>query len=1108
MKKLTGIILCFGLLQVAVSGFAQGSDANESMRNVPLEDLLAAIDSRTLADNMVVASAEIKSPARQFVVSGKVVDIATGDPLPGVNVVEEGTTNGTVTNLEGIYSLDVSDGDAVLLFSYVGYVTQRIPVAGVSTINVELVVDVAQLEEVVVIGYGTVRKSDLTGAVASVSEESLKQSVSTSLDQALQGRAAGVQVYQNSGQPGGGVSIRIRGASSINGNNEPLYVIDGIPISGDAGGTAIGFDWGGGGNGQTAVSALSNINPADIVSVEILKDASATAIYGSRGANGVVLITTRRGKSGQAKVSYEGYYGSQTVSKYMDIMNLREYADYMNDLAEEGLITQREQFLDPSLLGEGTDWQREIYRTAPMRSHQLTVSGGNDKTRYSISGGYYDQEGIIIGSNFDRMSLRLNLDNQSRDWLMVGNSFMVSRTNERITLNDSDDGIVTSALLQAPDIPVRYPDGSWGGPYESEFGVDNPVAKALDRDLRLIRTRMLGSIYAELTFLNDFKFRTELGGDFNVRNNYGFKPTWEYGSRINTLNESRRQFHQGYFWIFKNYLTYSKSFGIHNIVAMAGYEAQESAWEGLEGKRTNFASDDIQELNAGDPTTATNSGYKASNALISYFGRVNYSLFDRYLITATIRADGSSKFGPDNKWGYFPSFALAWKISNESFMQNLSGINDLKLRIGYGLVGNQDFPSGYAYGSSLRTVASGVGSGYLLNNHPNPALKWESTVQYNLGLDIGVFENRIQLTADLYSKQTQDMLIQLPLPNYMGGGSWMGVGEPWVNLGELENKGIELALNTRNIVGTGFTWNSNFIFSKNKNKIISLGQEDAVISKNVQWFYPVTRTEEGYEMGQFYGYSVVGIFTSADQIYNSPKQSDKIHPTEGVWLGDLQFENIFKGDSADYQYSPTDAVTEVINEKDRKFLGSPHPKFTFGFNNTFGYKGFDMTLYLQGVYGNKIYNFTRGSTEGMRASYANQLKTVNDRARLEMIDEEGDNLDPYNWRVTNPDTEVPRGINTDPNDNTRVSDRFIEDGSYLRIKNWSLGYTIPLNITSRFKISRLRVYTNIQNLYTFTKYSGYDPEIGAYDQDPLLQGVDNGRYPLPRIYTFGVTLEF
>jgi TonB-dependent starch-binding outer membrane protein SusC len=1071
---------------------------NNTVENV-LDQIFASanVSYQVLANNLVVITpSEIRQQQR---VTGVIRDGMTGETLVGVTVMIQGTTTGVTTDANGRYTIDVPSGDVTLLISYVGYLAESVSVDGRALIDIQLIPDVRFLDEVVVVGYGTMKRSDITGSVVSVSEDKLRASVSTSIDQALQGRAAGVQVFQNSGQPGGGVSIRIRGSNSIHSDNEPLYIVDGVAISGRGQGLAVGFDWSGGGNGQTAVSALATINPSDIVSVEILKDASAAAIYGARGANGVILITTRRGRKGESKVTYEPYFGLQQASKRMNVMNLQDYARFHNEMAAEGWIGAKEEFRDPGLLGSGTDWQSEVFRVAPVTNHQFSVSGGTENTTYALSAGYFMQDGIIIGSNFDRYSMRLNLDNQAKDWLKVGNNLTVSRTNERITLNDSDDGVIAATLLQSPDIPLKFTDDSWGGPLDSQFGPRNPVAMALDRDLTLTRTRILGNIFAEATILRNLTFRSEVGGDIQANNNYAFQPTFVYGRQINDINMSRRRYTQSTYWEVKNYLTYQQTFNrLHNVNLLFGQEASESNWEGLLGQRSAFLTNDIKELNAGDGQTATNEGWRGSNALNSYFTRLFYNYDDRYYITATMRADGSSNFGAENRWGYFPSVALAWRISNERFMENLDVISNLRLRASYGEVGNQNI-GGYRYGSALAAVATGMGQAFRLLNIPNPYVKWEATKSTNFGFELGLFDNRIDFMVDVYEKKIDDMLLELPLPNYLGSGHWMGISSPWVNIGQLENRGVEFTLSTRNIAQRNFSWDTDVTFSHNKNKVISLGDEDAVIFQNVQWFHTVTKTMAGYPIGQFYGYVVDGVFTSAEDIANSPKQHNTVDPINGVWLGDLKFKDIS---------GPNGVPDGIIDDHDRTFIGDPNPKFTFGFNNTVTWRNFDMMIYLQGSYGNKIFNFTRRQTEGMNSGLMNQLATVNNRAIIEMIDPNESETDPANFRVVNPNTTMPRATSTNPNNNTRISDRYVEDGSYARIQTVSLGYVLPPQFGAPVGLSRLRVYATVQNLYTFTNYSGYDPEIGAYNQNPMLMGVDNGRYPIPRIFTFGLSAEF
>lgn len=1022
-------------------------------------------------------------------VSGRITDSEDGAPLPGVNILLKGTAIGTVSDINGNYSLTFNDEMGnILIFSSIGYASEEIQVGNRSVIDVRMVVDIQTLQEIVVIGYGQQEKKDLTGAVGSIDAKELENIPVSSFDQLLGGRAAGVQMTQNSGAPGGGVSLRIRGVSSINLTNEPLYVIDGVPVNSDATDEAEGFDWAGGGNGQSAVNILSTINPNDIESITVLKDASAQAIYGSRAAAGVIIVTTKRGKKGEAQFNYDGSYGIQQVTTTLDMMDLRQYADYQNEMADDGWIPLREEFMDPSLLGEGTDWQDEIFRTASIQNHQLSVTGGNEKTTYLVSGGYFNQEGTVIGSEFQRYSLRLNMDSEAKEWLKVGTSFNVSRTDERITLTDSEDGVITSAFRIAPSIPVRQLDGSYGGPENSTDNFTNPVAMALERDLELKRTRLIGNFYAEFNPIKHFSFRTELGGDYRTVNNYAFQPTYEWGQDVNEVSASLRSWSNNFFWVFKNYITYSNQFDKHNVTMVVGQEAQSSSWEGLSAGRRDFATNDIQEIGAGDPETATNNGWRGSNSMISYYSRLIYDFNDRYLLTGTIRADGSSNFGPNKRWGYFPSFSLGWKVHNEAFMSDITAISQLKIRAGYGETGNQNLDP-YSYGSAINTIPTQFGVGYRPSNFPNDDLKWEPTRQTNLGFDISFLEDRFSLTVDVYRKITDALLLRKPLPDYVASDD---IEAPFVNLGNIENEGIEVSLTTNNFRRSDLNWTSNFTFTRNVNKVTELSEDASLFFGVVQWTNTVTKTEVGQPLGQLYGYVVEGIFQNAADIESSPIQKD-------AEVGDIKFRNI--------DLTPDENGNQVIDDRDRAYIGNPYPDFTFGINNTVTYKNFDLNLYLRGSYGNEIFNFTRTSIEAMDSPTANQLASVAGRAKVEQIDPNLGDI-PSNLRVANPEAIIPRMTLNDPNNNNRMSDRFVEDGSYLRIQNLSLGYTLPASLISKYPISRLRVYASVQNLYTFTDYSGLDPEIGAYNQDPLLVGVDNGRYPLPRTYTFGINLSF
>ncbi len=1031
---------------------------------------------------------------------GTVVSLLDRTPIAGATVMIKGkVSTGTATDLNGKFSIQVEQG-TVLEISFIGFEKQTYVVKGKANLIISLKEASAGLNEVVVVGYGTSRKRDLTGAVASVSSDDIRKTVSTSLDQALQGRAAGVMVTQNSGEPGGGVSVRIRGVNSVTGSNEPLYVVDGIPIEGY--------------NGKVE-NSVASINPNDIVSMEILKDASATAIYGSRGANGVVLITTRRGEVGKNTLSYEGYYGVQQLPTRVDVMNLQQYATYMNERYKLLGWQSREEFKDPSILGKGTDWQKELFSIAPMQNHQLTLNSGTEKTQMSLSGAFFRQDGIAMGSGYDRFSFRMNVDNKTYSWLNTGLSMMASLSKQKITISDGD--IISRTIGQSPDVPARMPDGSWGGP-STPFNLSNPVAEASITENKNRGVQLLGNFFADITFAKGLVLRSEAGGNVNYSNIYYFLPTYTFGSKTNSVNTSTRTAENSQYWIVKNYLTYSAKFAEkHDFSFMAGHEAQATVYESLSGTRNTFTSNDLHELNLGDASSATNTGSKGHSSLESYFGRLNYSYADKYLLTATYRADGSSKFGPNKRWGYFPSFAAAWRVTGEEFMKKQDVISNMKLRLGWGQVGNQNIAD-YAYGATLGVVQTEWGSGVLTGKLANPDVQWESTESSNIGLDLGFLKNRIEFIVDVYKKTTDNLLMQPPYPLAVGTATWTGEGgviAPWVNVGAIQNKGIELTLNTVNIDNGTFSWKTGIMFSRNVNKITKLTTDNAIVN-GLEGTDIITQSVVGKPVGQFYGYVIDGMFNKESDFYQKNSNGsfkldangNKIMvalPTKtdvkpgGVWYGDFRYKDL-NGDG-------------VIDEKDRAYIGNPDPKFQFGINNSFSWGNFDMNVYLTGVYGNKIYNMIRVADENPGNNYG-LLASVSDYARLGIINpdlKQGDLTASQilsNVYVINAGTGIPRVTLDDPNANSRISDRFVEDGSYLRIKNISIGYTIPAKVLSKVGLAGLRVYANIQNLYTFTNYSGYDPEIGSQRQNMILSSIDYGRYPTPRIYTFGMSLTF
>ena len=1017
-------------------------------------------------------------------IKGKITSM--GSPLPGANIVVKGTSNGTTSDFDGNYLLENVSSSATIVVSFTGYITKEIPVNGKSTINVSLDEDTQTLDEVVVVGYGTMKKSDLTGAVASIKSDVIEDQPFSGVDQAIQGKISGITVTQNSGAPGGGVSIRVRGITSLTGSNEPLYVVDGVPFDGGDNNDSFQFSTLGGGNGQTKVSALSNINPSDIESIEVLKDASATAIYGSRGSNGVVLITTKKGKAGKSTISYSTYMGVQEVPKYLNMMDLKEYATYYSDIYTTLGQSIPFEFQNPELLGKGTDWQREIFRKAPITNHQLAFSGGNEKTKFYTSLNYFDQEGIVINSDFNRASMRINLDHNISDNFKVGNNLTFSKSKEHITFNDDEAGVISTALRQAPNVPVRYSDGSWGGPTENDgiSGGLNPVALSEIKNNTLSRFKINGNFYTEVKFAKDFTLRSEIGYDYNTARVEVFEPTYVIGNQENGTSTSIKRTSENFYWILKNYLNYNKTINKHSINAMIGQEVQESKWFNLTGSRRGFLTNDVQALNAGDADTATASQDQGTWSLASYFSRLNYSFDSKYLLTATIRADASSNFGENNKWGYFPSFSLGWVLSNEPFLQNNNTISLAKLRVGYGEVGNQNIP-GYSYGARLKTTPSIWGSGFAQANIGNPDVKWEATKSTNIGAELGLFSNKIKLELDVYKKISSDFLFQQPLPSYLGAqntASYMGLNPPYVNLGEMENKGIDITLTTRNISNDNFTWTTTTVVSAYKNKLTKMANDGDAIYETFEFNNTLTKTAVGKPVGQFYGHIAEGIFRTEEELYNSPSQGE-INESTGIWIGDIKFKDIS---------GPEGTPDGVIDDYDKTNIGNPHPDFTFSMANNFKYKDFDLSINLQGSYGNDIYNWTRRMTEGMREIRGNQLAKVLNRF-VEGVNE---------------NTNLPRFSSNNANDNSRVSSRFIEDGSYLRIQNITLGYNLPTDILGDKLFSRFRVYVTAQNVYTFTDYSGYDPEIGAYSQNALLMGVDNGRYPTPRTFMLGINLDF
>ena len=1030
-------------------------------------------------------------------------------PIAGANVLEKGTTNGMITDIDGNFALDVKPG-ATIVVSFIGYVQQEIKVGNQATFNITLQEDSEMLEEVVVVGYGTMKKSDLSGASVSMSEDKIKGSVITNLDQSLQGRAAGVTAVQTSGAPGSASSIRVRGQATINANAEPLYVIDGVIVQSQG---QSGSDYGLGdalGNGSVStVSPLATINPQDIVSMEILKDASATAIYGAQGANGVVLITTKRGKAGEAKFTYDGMMAVQHQSKRLDMMNLREYATFYNDMANSGEIADPSVYYsDPSLLGVGTNWQDAVFQTALQHQHQLSASGGTEKVQYYVSASYMDQEGTIIGSSFDRYSFRANLDAQLKKWLKLGLSATYTATSDDLKLADSEAGLINYSLTTLPDIPIYDIDGNYATVVREGYTNPNPIALAMMDDILLDRQKLSGNVFFEVTLIKGLVWHAELGYDLNWSKGERYKPMVDLGGWVRSSNESNIQKNASTFWQLKNYVTYSGNVGKHSYTAMVGQECWESEYDWTSVFNSGLPSDEVHNPALGTGTPTIGAGF-GSSSMASFFTRLTYNYDDRYLATYTYRYDGSSNFGPDNRWAGFHSAAISWRFSNEAFFEGLKHvISNGKLRLGWGQTGNSAI-GGYAWGTSMSRMPTGLGMGYRPSNIPNTGIQWESQEQWNVGLDLGFLNDRITLVADWYKKTSDGMLMSLQLPSYMGtsGNASSALAAPKGNFGSIENTGIELTLNTRPIVGN-FEWDSDFQISFNRNKLTKSG---TAIQGYGQWTDVVCLSTVGESLYNFYGYVCDGVYQDYEDLLNSPKPEK--YPSDGVfnrsntvWVGDIKYKDI----------SGPDGVPDgIINDYDKTIIGSPLPDFTFGWTNTFRYKNFDLSIFINGSYGNDVYNYTGRTLTHMNSAWTNQLNTVMGRAILEPIDPDKVYADGSMWyddvtnvRVANPGATIPRATLNDPNDNDRHSDRYVEDGSYIRLKNISLGYTFPKKTVSKLGLTNLRLYANVQNLLTITGYDGYDPEVGASTQSANAYGIDNGRYPSPTVYSFGLNISF
>ena len=973
--------------------------------------------------------------AQQITVQGVVKD-QTGETVIGASVMEKGTTNGTITGIDGDFSLNMSS-NGTLVVSFVGYKTQEVQVKGQKQLQVVLSEDAEMLDEVVVIGYGTMKKSDLTGAVSSIGNKDIKDSPESNLGQAIQGKISGVQIV-DAGKPGDNVSIKIRGLGSIN-NCDPLVVIDGVP-------TDLG---------------LSSLNMADVERLDVLKDASATAIYGSRGANGVVMITTKRGTEGKGKLAVSANYSFQNATNVPSLLNAAQYAELSNDMMVNSGRNPNPEWANPSELGAGTDWMDELLRTGVMQNYTVSYSGGNEKSHYYVSGGFLDQSGIVKSVNYRRFTFQSNSDAQVLKWLKFSNNITFSADTKK-----SGSYNIGDALKALPIYPVKNEDGSWSGPDgNSEWygSTRNPIGPTELNKSQTDGYNFLANLTAELTFTKWLKFKSTFGYDAkfwfidNFTPKYNWKPTpTEETSRYKSDNKS-------FTYLWDNYFLFDHTFAEkHRVGLMAGMSAQWNTNDYLNAQKNVFMFDNVHEMDNGEEMYAIG-GNETEWALLSYMARVNYSYEDRYLLTATIRRDGSSRFGKKHRWGTFPSVSVAWRASQEKWFPKNDYINDLKVRAGYGVTGSQASVGNYSYLASYNTsvypfgISSGNQSALVSSTLAYPYIHWEEVAQTNIGFDASLFNSRVMFSFDAYLKETRDMLVKASIPITSG---FEDTTTTYTNAGKVRNQGIEMSLHTINLTGE-LGWETNLTATYNKNKIKDLNSDVPYYINQINNSY-VTMLAKDYPINVFYGYVTDGIFQNQSEV-----NTHAVQP--GAEPGDIRFRDL-NNDG-------------VINDSDRTVIGNPNPSWLFSMNNSLSYKGFELSVFLQGIAGNKIYNANNIDNTGMAAAY-NQTTDVLKR-----------------WQGEGTSNSMPRAVFGDPNQNTRVSDRFVENGSYLRLKNITLSYTFPKQWLQKAQIENARLSLSCENVATITGYSGFDPEVG-------INGIDQNRYPISRTFSLGLNFNF
>ncbi|GGB20836.1 SusC/RagA family TonB-linked outer membrane protein [Puia dinghuensis] len=1053
-----------------------------------------------LAALLLFAHPLFAQPSGAHVITGKITSQTSGDAVGGATITVKGTKNAVQADEKGQFSIMAAPGEH-LIISNIGFLQKEVVVASATVIDVTLRQDYNNLNDVVVVGYGKMKKTDLSSSQVTVSAEELNRTVNTTIEQALQGKAANVYIASSNAQPGSAPSVIIRGISSLSQGTQPLYVIDGVQIkpADPQGGEAGSYN-----APSSYTSPLAGINPDDIETVNVLQGPSATAIFGAAGGAGVIMITTKHGKAGDSKITFNSMLTQQDLPKFAPVMNLPQYATFRNALSAAGGANTETDFLDPSVLGPGSNWQGALFRRTLQQKYNLALSGGSDKTTYYLSGDYFNQDGVAIGSGFTRGSVRLNLENNARKWLKVGTNISANLTKERIvTLNNS---LIETAVDISPAIPIKLPNGDWGGPapgtpYANNFV--NPIALATINTNYNKGFGGLGGVYADVMPIKGLVWHTEANGTYNYNTNYQFNPSYTFGITVKNTITASQQVSSNYWYNLHTRLQYDTKIGLHGISAMFGHEASVNGYETLSGFKDGFVNNTVQTLNAGaSDLTQSNSSTKGSSSKESYFGRLVYIFNNKYILQGTNRWDGSSNFGANKRWGVFPSVSAAWKISEEPFMKNIPNLDDLKLRAEYGLSGNAG-SSGTAQYAVLSSYPTAFGTGFLPSNIPNPNLQWEVDKQTNVGFDLHMFNSRLEVIADAYIKNITKLLTYSSyLQIYGGGTSQGGLTWPETNVGSMRNKGFGVTVNTVNYTSRNFMWKTGINFSLDRNKVTQLSNPiNAIYISNTNSQQAQFLTKVGQPVGMITGYIAEGLFQNYKDIVGHANQTSNpnvvVDPNTGTWVGDIKFKDV--------------GGYGVIDQRDRVVIGNPWPKYTFGFNNFVSYKGFDLNIFIIGSVGNDIVNLQRylNTLPGSKGAFENYYASVINFARPTSYNAS----DALTVTLQNPNTNVPRVYTSTANGNERLTQWNVESGTYVRVKNVSLSYNFPAKWVSHVAMRGLRVGVNVQNLLTITKYKGYDPEVGPFNYwnsgNPIIiNGLDNGRYPNVRMYTANIVADF